>query len=252
LSLPPLWLGQLACILKMPAGVPLLRAAWRLGGSGAVAGAALAAILQRRGPAAAQAQAARWLQQRPRPEIASFAGMLAVDAGDLETARDLLARGRQLGDDRTGALDLLEYFIAARTGQGAQVLELARRFQDRRDLPSLLSKAVLSVLMWDALEHGRGEEARRRALHLLEVDLVPEAEMVLWALHLRDGDHAQAEVHLERSGLPPPQRSYYQFLGSLAVGRTDHARQFLLQLRDLDGFLAGKAEAALKSKEPGG
>jgi len=232
LSLPFLWLGELAGMVNTPASVPLLKAAWHISGDGAVAMQALAAVGKTMGPAGARLHAAVWMQSRPRPGIAAYGGLIALEEGDTDEAKGLLAWGRMLGDDKAGMLDLLEYMLANRSGDADAEIELARRLELRKDLSPYLSKLVLSELLLDALMAGRHDEADRRADHLLEVEDVPVARMVKWALAMGRGDRPQADGHLAGAAMPPEQKLYYQALGYRAVGLEAEAAEVLAELRE--------------------
>ena len=93
-SLPVQWAGQIAAFVSAPAAAALLRIAWRIGRDGQIGRQAVIQLVKSAGPAVAYAVAARWMDLHPQPEIAPWAGLLALDAGDLSAARDWLARGR--------------------------------------------------------------------------------------------------------------------------------------------------------------
>lgn len=245
LALPFVWLGRLGCMLNMPLGIWLLKAAWFIGGDGDVARTALAAMHAQQGPDAARAQAALWMARQPRPEVAAFAGLTAIQAGDLDLAQGYLWRGREVGDDPSGMLDILEYLLATLSPVPRAAEELALEFEQRRDLPPNLSRMVLAEVMLDALLGGQFDEAHRRAGRLLAVEHLQSAEMVLWALARRQGDAAQADVHLKRGALPEAERLYYQFVGSLAIGNMDEAMGYLAELREVHGGLTAQAEKLL-------
>jgi len=246
LSLPILWLGQLALHFKLPASIALLSAAWTIGGDAEVGRSALMAMRQLKSRDDALAQARAWLQCAPRPHFAAMAGLLSLETGNLDDAKAFLARGRELGDDPMGRLDWLEYAIAGMSGNG---LAVARQFDSRRDLPSDLSRAILQDLMFDDLLSGRFDEAKLRAERFLDVDDFSPAEMVLWSLAQRDGDEAAAKRHYARINLPPAPKSYLTFIGWLAVGARAQAEEALAKLRNQDEALAHSAEGILKSRE---
>jgi len=249
LSLPFLWLGQLTGMLKLPLSVPLLRTAWLLGGDGQVARTTLLAIHHRDGLHAARVQAARWMETSPRAEIAVFAGLMALGAGEVELAEGFLARGQGMGKDRDGLLELLEFGLAGQCGATGSATQLARRMEQQRDLPPVVSRVILNQLLWDAMLDGRHDEARRRAEHLLEVEDMPQAEMALWALAKLHGDQRRADKHLQRAKLASPQKVYFQVLGNLAIRAHADARELLSQLHSLDATLARNAEDFLQGKE---
>ena len=246
-SLPILWLGQLALYFKQPASIALLSAAWAVGRDAEVGRTALAATRQFKGRDEALAKARAWLERHPRPHFAAVAGLWSLETDSLDDAKAFLARGRELGDDPMGRLDWLEYLIAGISGNG---IAAARQFATRKDLPADLSKAVLQDLMFDALLSGRFDEAKLHAERFLEVAEFPPAEMVLWALAQRDGDEAGAKSHYDRADLPPAQKTYLTFIGRLAIGQQAQAEEALAKLRGQDESLALRAEGLLKSREP--
>jgi hypothetical protein len=246
LSLPILWLGLLALYFKQAASIPLLTAAWVVGRDAEVGRSALAATRRFKGRDEGLAQARKWLERSPRPHFAAMAGLLSLEAGRLDDAKAFLARGRELGDEPFGRLDWLEYAIGEVSGSG---LEVARRFEARKDLPPDLSRAVLAALMFDDLLACRFDNAKFRAERFLDVDAFAPAEMALWALAERAGDEAEAKRRYARADLPPAQKSYLTFIGCLAVGRREQAEEVLAKLRDQDEALALRAEGVLKSRE---
>ncbi len=242
-SLPFLWLGQLAGAFGLPLGAELLKVAWAISGDGAVARAALIQIQRHSGVDVARAEAGAWLKRRPRPEVAAWAGALAIGAGDVEHAGECLARGRQLGDDPSGMFELLDLMIASRSGDVRQYQEMAASLEARRDLAPPVRKMVLEEALWTALLAGRFDEARRRAEHLLAVDRNAPAHMALYALARRAGRDARAEKHLARTAATPPaERLFYRFLGNLAIGAAPEAGEDLAELRALDAALARRAD----------
>jgi hypothetical protein len=249
LSLPLLWAGQLAAALKMPLSVPLLKAAWQVGGDGNVALLALANLQRHGGAEAARLQATAWLAERPRPELAAFAGLLAVQAGDLEGAGALLSRGLELGSDRGGMLELLELLIAGHFRSANVLWEVARRLERRRDLSPAVSKFVLRELLGQALFCSRFDEALQRAKHLWSIDEDPLAATTFWAVARHHGEPASFETYFARLRVPPAQRLYLQVLGCLSLGELDEARRLLALLGQTDPGLAETAQALLLSKE---
>ncbi len=248
-SLPFLWAGQLASAFKLPLSVPLLTAAWYVSGDGNVARSALFAMHRCGHSDAAVAQADTWLVRRPRPEIAAFAALMAYQAGEFDAAESYLAHGRRLGDDRDGLLDLLAYTISKHGADSDATGELARRLENRSDLPPDLSRMVLTDLMWAAMTDEQFDNARRRARHLLEVDDEPQAEIALWALAKRDADAPGARKHLARARIKPADKVYWQFFGLVAIGWMQEARDMLEQLKGLDASYAAQAEALGRWKE---
>jgi hypothetical protein len=249
MSLPFLWAGQLAKMLQLPLSVPLLKAAWLIGGDGEVALLALADIQQKDSPEAARAQAAEWMASRPRPEIAAFAGLLAVQANDLESACDLLARGLESGQDRSGMLEMLQVFIAQRTGDPGALLEVARRFESRHDLSPFVSKFVQEQLMFDAMSANRFDEAEQRARRLWSIEDNPAAAHALWVLARRRGEQVPFGRYFDRLTLPEGEKLYLHVMGLLVLGEWNDAAQLLVRLEAIDPQLAAEARRKLQEKE---
>jgi hypothetical protein len=241
-SLPFYWAGQLAAMFKQPVACPLLSLAFRISGDGAVGRTAVFSARTLQGPEAARALAAEWMRTRPRPEVAALAGLFAHDAGEPAVARAMLDRGRELGDDALGMLDLLEYFVVMGAGDASALNDLALRMEARSDLSSPVSLLIRKHLLWLALERRRFEEARGRANRLLEIEDVPEAEIAMWAAAKAEGHEAEADRHLARANLPPAMKVFLQIIGNRAIGREEDNAALLAQLRDLDAGLADRAE----------
>jgi len=251
LSLPLVWAGRLCAALQMPIGTALLKAAWLVNGDGETARLALSHVRRAEGLASAREHARRWLARRPRPEVAAYAGLFALEAGDRPAARELLDAGRQLGDDPAGMFELLELMLAAHEDNPLAVRDAAARLVERRDLAPVVSRMVHSELLWDAMLAGRFDEARGRAAHLLAVADDGPAEVALWAL-ARHGRDPSAHAHLQRaSRMAPDQRVYYMLLGALSIGQVDEAREMLPTLRERNAGLARNAEQLLGAGEGG-
>jgi hypothetical protein len=249
LSLPLVWAGQLARVLQLPLSVPLLKAAWRVGGNGPVALLALVAIRQRVSAEAARAQAARWLALRPQPEITVYAGALALEAGELDSAHDLLARAEAMEPDREGLLEMLQLGVAEKAGGPAALLELAQHLESRTDLAPAASKLVREQLLWDALAGGRWDEARRRAARLWSIEDNPLAATAQWVLARRAGRRATWYDFAGRIKLTAAQAIYFELLGFLALGAMEDARRCLDTLERMEPSLAAAALARAPSKE---
>lgn len=249
LSIPVQWAGRLAGMFKHPVEVPLLKAAWSISRNGQDGLVALAALHRRQGVAAALEQAQSWMQSCPRPEVAAFAGLLAIDAGNVDLAKACLQQGRQLGTENESMLEMLEFFIVSRTEGPEAVRQLAERFSERSDLSAALSKMVGTELLWGRMLQGRWDEAAVKARHLLAVGDAPEAEAALWALALRGGDQQSAANHLAQVKLPTLRRAYFLCLGAAAIGAPEQAGEYLQEIRQTDPAMAQRIEASLKARE---
>lgn len=250
LSLPFLWVGGGLAMLKVAPALSFLTAAWLIGGKGEVARQALAFLLTTRGQAAALARAEAWMRRRPRVEIAAFAGLLAVD-DDPDAARAYLERCGELGEDRKGMVEILEFFVAIHQGDPAKTNEVVARLGRRNDLPPILTKQILTRQLWERLASREFPEARRRATHLLDVDENPSAHMALWALERHEGREVSAETHLRLAAkMPQAQRLHSQCLGSLAIGKPNEAGTYLAELREIDPDLAATVAPMPYAEEP--
>jgi hypothetical protein len=239
------WLGKMVAWVSPGAAAGCYVVAWWLGGDGETASLALSATAGAYSESVALARAVHWMKTRPHPAIAAFGGLLALQGGEADLAARFLEQGKALGTDRDGHLELLEWLLTTSTGDGSAVEQLARQLEQRRDLSPLLSRQVLTTLLWESLQHQRFDEARGRADHLLSIEDTPQAEMALWALAKRDGDIHQADLHLRRAALEPRHKLSFQILGNIAIGFLEEARALEAQLRQLDPSQARLAGQAL-------
>jgi len=249
LALPLLLAGRLLALISPPTSAPLFRAAWWVNGDPQTAVLALQALHRHFGPEPALATATAWMNRRPCPDIAAFAGLLALQHDDPHAADEWLARGRQAGNDALGDLELLEYVLVARTRPGGAT-ELARQLADRRDLPPTLSRLLHEELLWDEMFSAQFDGAQRRARRLLAIQHLPSALAALWAIAEQHGQRGASEDFSRQlaAGLPQPVRLYWQCLGCFAVGRREQAREILADLRDHSEPLASAAIQLLAEK----
>jgi hypothetical protein len=251
LSLPLVWAGRLTALLQMRLSVRLLNAAWQLGGDGEVAMSALRGVQKFLGDGAARAQALEWMIWRPRTEIAAWAGLMALHAGDLPTAKMFLSQGQQRVPDRGGMIELLEYYLVVQGGDRSAIAGLASRFELRRDLAGPVSRLARVQLLWSAMLHGRWEEARLRAEFLWSIDSDPAVAAALWALAQRDGDEPLAQKYQGCIHMPEAQKLYFIALGRTAIGLREEAQMTVLLLEKLDPALADRAQQHLDRTERG-
>lgn len=251
LALPLLLAGRLIALISPPSCVGLYKAAWAVSGDAQIAVLALQALHEHFGPETAAAAALAWMDDSPRPDIAAFAGLMALQQDDRDAAADWLARGQQAGRDARGSLELLAFLLATLAGPQAAG-PLARELAERRDLPPTLSQLVLTRLMWDDLTAGRCEDARRRALHLLAVQDDRDAACILWALETQRGDRRAAGEYLARAGRVSPELMlYFQIHAGAAVGSEDQARRLLAELQQRSPELAQAARENLDERQAG-
>ncbi|HUS91193.1 MAG TPA: hypothetical protein VM695_05050 [Phycisphaerae bacterium] len=252
LGLPFEVLGGLLGMLGVPATVSLLKAAWWLNGNGSTALKALAQLRRHLGHEAALLQAHAWLASRPRPEVAAYAGLLHLEENELGEAGACLEQGRQLGRDRDGNLELLEYLLACMGPDPAAAEQAARDMESRRDLNSTTRKLILERRLWQELVARRLDAVRDYARRLLEVSVNPQASVALWAVCRAEGHDRQAERHLLDAAMPEPQCWYFRYIAAEAVGADTEAAEALQRLREADRGLADRAEAARAFREARG
>lgn len=246
-SLPPYWAGWALSALRMPLCIPLLQAAWRLSGNGEIECRAINVIQVTAGTEPALAEAIRAVGLRPSPQVAATAGLLASAVGNAELAGDMLARGRALGDDPLGRLELLEFVVTSVNRDASR--KLVDSLAERRDLNPYLTKLVAISLAWRAVLKKQLHDARVRAKRLLEIEEVPDARMVLWAVELQVGNTSAADRHLGRARMSQELKTYYEILGHSSAGNLDQARQLLDQLRQSHAELALKVEPYVRDAQ---
>lgn len=242
LALPFQVLGGVLAAFGVPAGMSLLKAAWWISGSGATGVRALAQVKRYEGGEAALTQARDWLSRRPRVELAAFTGLLLLDGGRLDEARDCLRQGGRLGADREGNLELLEVLLAYRDPDPAVIEELARRLEPRRDLNGLVRKLVLEERMWQEVLARRFDAARDYAEHLLAVGRDAQASLAMWALETRRGRGPEAARHFVAArGIPSPHGAYLRYLAAASIDAATYAEEALAELAEADPALVEKA-----------
>lgn len=248
-SLPVLWAGQLTSLLKLPVAEPLLEAAWWIGGDGDVANAALASRKEREPAETVLARALDWLARRPRPQIAGYAGILAMMQGNLDLARQLLARGHELGDEPMGLLDLLEASLVTRSDDKTAADELVKRWASRHDLSPTAAEFVAESLLWDAMFRRQWPDVERRAKHLWAITDHPSAAAAFWALDRQRGQDRNLAAALEEIKVPHLKALLIQVQTFRAVGATAEAEQAMLALEQADPGLAERTRQVLQQQE---
>lgn len=247
-SLPICWAGWGLSMFKSPLCVPLLRAGWRIGGAAEVECRAIHMIQTTAGPELALAEAVWAMGVRPSPQIAATAGLLANMLGDAATVAEMLARGRALGDDPQGRLDLLEYVV--RWPDRGEFEAYVDSLAQRRDLNPLLTRMVAICLAWREVADKQLALARRRVHRILQIEDLPDAHMVLWAAALQEGNAEAAAVHLglaER--MPPELRTFYEIQGRAYAGDLVGASQLVHELLPRNPALAQRAGLYLREAE---
>jgi hypothetical protein len=237
-SLPLLWCGQVAGMFQMPASIPLLKAAWRVSADGQVGLKALTAVSNLGEGAEAIGCALAWIEKYPRVELTSYAGLLAANAGLDDIARNMLIMSQQLGRDKLGLTEMLEFTIAKRYEPLGAACDCARRLETRNDLSPTVSVMVSTELLWEAMLIGRLDEAKRRAEHMLSVGVAPVASVAMAAMASKRGDLMAAAKHMEHAKLPPVEMHYYRFLAACGIGADDEAREQHERLGEYNASLA--------------
>jgi hypothetical protein len=243
LSLPFLWCGQLAGMFQMPVSIPLLKAAWWVSTDGQVGLKALTAVANLGENSEAIGCALAWMEKYPRVELAAYAGLLAANAGLDDIARNMLVMCQQLGKDKQGLTELLEFTIAKHYEPLGAAGECARRFENRNDLSPNVSVMISTELLWEAMLTGHLDEVKRRAEHMLSVGVAPVASVAMAAMASKRGDLMAAAKHMEQAKLPPVEMHYYRFLAACGIGADDEARE---QHERLGEYNASLAEYATK------
>jgi len=243
IGLPLEVLGGVLAVLGVPACVGLLTAAWWINGNPRTAVRALAQVRRHEGPDAAREQAQSWLARRCHSELAAFAGLLYLDADELTAAEACLDLGRQIGPDADGNLELLEYHLAARSGDPTAAGRLARQLEPRRDLNALTRRLVLEERLWQELLARRYDAAGEYGRHLLEVANDPQASMAMWAVETARGRPQRAAENLAAATMPEPQYSFYRYLAATAVDDRAAVDEALARLGETDPMLVQRARA---------
>lgn len=226
---------------------------WWIGGDDHPGHLALARLAQSAGPAVARDVGREMLRRRPSPEIACFIGLLEIGCGDVDEARTCLAVARQMGGDRQGLTEVLAYHAEVGCADDAeQAGRLIEALSLRDDLSPAASKLVLEGMMWRTLAAGDLDRARRRAMHLLAVSDNPQAQIVMGALHQRDGRHDKAaKCFASSTPLPTTQRLYFRCMASAAAGSGDELAEALAALKAEDAELGGRMESQFAAAEGG-
>ena len=225
----------------------LHRIVWSISPDGHAGQLALAGLIRSAGPTVACAEAREMMRRRPSAEVASFAGLLEADCGNTDEARACLNAANELGGDRDGLTELLAYRLdVGRATDAEQAGRLIERLARRRDLSPTVSKLALEGMMWRALTGGDLDDARGRATHLLAVADNPQAEIVMGALHQRDGRAAVARACFARSSpLPAAERLYYRCVAVGVAGSADDLAEALAALKAEDAELGVQMESRL-------
>ena len=98
----------------------------------------------------ARLQAAAWLATHPRPGVACFAGMMALEAGDWDNAIRLRNLCCERGGDREGFIDWLDLQLVIH-GNDKQAIEDLYRRLEMRYLTPLVAKTVLDYFLIQAM-----------------------------------------------------------------------------------------------------
>jgi hypothetical protein len=154
----------------------------------------------------------------------------------------MLIMSQQLGRDKLGLTEMLDFTIAKRYESMGAACDCARRLETRNDLSPTVSVMVSSELLWEAMLIGRHDEAKRRAEHMLSVGEAPAASLAMAALASNRGDLMAAAKHMERAKLPAVEMHYYRYLAARGTGADDEASAQLERLGEYNASLAEYAE----------
>lgn len=238
ISLPLFWLGQILRRFKSPVCLPLFRAAWHLSCDDQIGVAALRTIRELESPESARVHAANWLQSHPQPGVACFAGMLALEAGDLDAAARLRDLCVEQGGDYDGFVDWLDLQLVLQLNDPQAIEEKDRQLETRRDLSALVSKTLHEQLLIRAMSDRNWDEIKRRADFLDSIEGGPLTATAHWVLSRHDGQAKTLERFLEKTRATPGQALFFQGFGHIMLGEFELARQSLDKLRGSDARLA--------------
>jgi hypothetical protein len=250
LSLPLQWAGQLVMLFHPPTATVLLQGAWALGGNSAMAITVLGRMLKDGRKEAARQRVEQYVRRRPHTDLAAFAGLMAIDDGDLPRARQWLALGKTLGPSRTGMPDILEYGIAEHEDDPGAAANMGQALiATRRDLPLVLTRKIHNEFLWVDLLHHRFDQVPPRAEYMLAVEENPIVEIALWALAKKEGRESAAAAHLARATMPNALSVYYRALGAHAIGDAALRDSLLTHLEQTDVAFAQRARRFLDKLE---
>jgi hypothetical protein len=238
LALPLFWLGQLLGMLKSTLCLPLLKAAWLIGRNESMGLVALVMIQKLESAQSAQNQAAAWLASDSCPGMAAFAGLLAVDANDLEEAaryRDLCL---ELGGDRQGLIEWLELNIVVKNNDDQAAENLLQRLQMRTDLSPIVSKWLLERSLIKTLLGRNLTEAEKHAKRLWSIEDNAWAATALWAINRQHGKSEDFQQYLKKIIINPEQVLFFKTAAMFVCGELEQARNSLESLRQTDATLA--------------
>ncbi len=254
LAVPLLLAAMVAAFVSPRTAVRLQEIAWLVGLDPTAGLTALIKLLPLEGPLAVRARAGAMLAKHPAPVIAAYAGLLALEAGDLAEARGMLDLAKGLGGDPQCLTELLEFrLVSACSTDPRSTWGLVRELADRRDLSPVMSKLVHTSLLWMDLSTERFDQARRRAEWCLAIEDDPQVETILETVHLCQGRPDLAERCTARlANVPPAHVLYWRCTASHTVGMTSRAAEALAELRDHDEALADNAASQILQTGGGG
>lgn len=235
--------------LRLPAAVSLLKLAYIISRDPAVISTAIAAASQLNDISAARLLAGRYSDTCG--SAAAYAAFLAVTANDVEDASAKLQQAKQLGGDRRGLTELAEFYLAEKRNSPDESHALVSALAQRRDLPMLLSRLIHTTQMWEMMLVGQGEAAAQIARHMLSIEHVGEAEILLWSLAMQKQDASAADRHWNRAHLKPDQTFYYACLATASLGMDDEADRHLADLEDCNADFATRAREIVASIRKG-
>jgi hypothetical protein len=245
LALPPFWIGQLLGAFHAPACIPFLKTAWWISRNDQIGLTALRHIQHFASPEDAASLATRWLASNPRPGMACFAGLAALDAGDLEKAARMRDLCRKLGGDREGFIDWLDLHLAGQVNDSQTLAELYKWMDRRTDLTPAVTKKVLDYYLVQALQRKDWDEVERRAKHLTSIEDAPLTATAFWVLDRQRGKTDDIQKYLKNVKLNPAQVLFFQSLGLFMSGDLDLARQSYDVLCQEDALLADSLQNML-------
>ncbi len=187
-SLPPTWLGFALAMLKQPGPAhALLAVGWHISGDERLAVLALSQLISTHGLPGAYAKAQVWALRNPGPGLTAFAGLLALDLPDVDSAREWMSRLGLDDSDREGWCDMLRFRIRSDSANPSELRRMTEELADRHDLSPGLCRLLSGQRIFLAALDGEYEVADELAWRVLEIDADEDALMARWALAPRLG-----------------------------------------------------------------
>lgn len=247
----PLFILAVICeMFSKGSAARLYHHAWRIGHDEMTGLAVLSKSLPYLGPEVVRVMAMEMMGKHPSASIASYAGLLAYEAGDNAEAARLLEFAKSMEGDPQCLTELLEFQLAnAMAHNQEEVYDLAMTMSERRDLSVTTKRLALVHLIWIDMWRGHFDKARQRAEFILSIEDDPQMETILEAIYARDELFEKAKVCAQRAlASLKVDRFFWQTLASHAAGLVERGNAALLELEGVDPDRADHARSILLSR----